>query len=103
MLNLGVGLDTAPDPDRQQGQTDSAASGENDTGTATVPAGGGGDEGEDTVMQEGNVEEDDYGSMAILNSVIEDRAERLTDENVLQILAILRETLGGLKRSDDAG
>lgn len=102
MLNLGVGLDAADKGQEGDGNGDGDGDG---AGAATAEEeeeeGGGGD----TVMQDG--EEDDYGAMAILNSVIEDRAERLTDEDVLQTLAILRETLWGLKRSegasDDAG
>ncbi|KAL1953872.1 hypothetical protein VTO42DRAFT_2096 [Malbranchea cinnamomea] len=109
MVNLGIGLDSA-EQDRTQG-------GEADSGGATTSAGHeeGDAETADIEMQDadrelaqgeaegaeggGEVEpgEEDYGAMAILNTVIEDRVERLTDEQLLEILAILRETLGGKK------
>ncbi|KAL4794661.1 hypothetical protein BDV19DRAFT_187992 [Aspergillus venezuelensis] len=45
---------------------------------------------------EGEGEEDagDYGALALIDTVIEEREQRLSDENVLEILAIIRETLG---------
>lgn len=91
IINLGVGLD------------------------ASVPGEGqtGGEEGEDTVMQDGNAangepidseeqatedageaEDADYGALALLDTVIEDREERLSNEDVGEILRIVRETLG---------
>jgi hypothetical protein len=38
--------------------------------------------------------EDDYGALALFDSVVEEREERLSDEDVTAILAIVRETLG---------
>lgn len=38
--------------------------------------------------------EEDYGALALLDTVIEEREERLSEDDVAQILAIIRETLG---------
>ncbi|KAL4950372.1 hypothetical protein BDW69DRAFT_172341 [Aspergillus filifer] len=43
---------------------------------------------------EGEEEAGDYGALALIDTVIEEREQRLSDENVLEILAIIRETLG---------
>ncbi|KMW67404.1 hypothetical protein BDDG_12104 [Blastomyces dermatitidis ATCC 18188] len=43
-------------------------------------------------------EEADYGALALLDTVIEDREERLSTEDVGEILRIVRETLGGKGR-----
>ncbi|OAX77327.1 hypothetical protein ACJ72_08376 [Emergomyces africanus] len=40
-------------------------------------------------------EEADYGALALLDTVIEDREERLSSEDVGEILRVVRETLGG--------
>ncbi|KAH8424182.1 uncharacterized protein LDX57_001937 [Aspergillus melleus] len=50
---------------------------------------GGGEEGGEEVPEE------DYGPLALLDTVIEERDERLSDEDVRAVLAIIRETLGG--------
>jgi hypothetical protein len=127
MMNLGIGLDSAQadrpagaDGEEEEEEQLEGISAEQQNG---VEAGGtaaeGSQAGEDAVMQdygdevevdgdaneadgeggEGGISEDDYGAMAILNTVIEDRAERLTDEEVVDILNILRETMGGRRRS----
>lgn len=51
--------------------------------------GEGGDEGEG-----GEIAEEDYGALALLDTVIEEREERLSNEDVAQVLGIIRETLG---------
>ncbi|KAL4965951.1 uncharacterized protein BDV14DRAFT_49689 [Aspergillus stella-maris] len=52
-------------------------------------------DGEAEVGAEGEEEEaGDYGALALIDTVIEEREQRLSDENVLEILAIIRETLG---------
>ncbi|KAK2867947.1 hypothetical protein FQN49_003316 [Arthroderma sp. PD_2] len=70
IINLGVGLEAKPE----------------------------GEAAEDTVMQDGEDEEGgpgiDYGALALLDTIIEDREERLADEDVAEILRIVREALG---------
>ncbi|KAL4931116.1 uncharacterized protein BDV17DRAFT_257153 [Aspergillus undulatus] len=51
-----------------------------------------GQEGEEGEGEEG--EAGDYGALALIDTVIEEREQRLSDENVLEILSIIRETLG---------
>lgn len=53
-------------------------------------------EGEGTAEGEGEGElaEEDYGALALLDTVIEEREERLSNEDVAQILKVIRETLG---------
>ena len=43
---------------------------------------------------EGELAEEDYGALALLDTVIEEREERLSNEDVAQILKVIRETLG---------
>ncbi|KAA8646445.1 uncharacterized protein ATNIH1004_007875 [Aspergillus tanneri] len=42
----------------------------------------------------GELSEDDYGALALLDTVIEEREERLSNEDVGMVLTIIRETLG---------
>ena len=56
---------------------------------------GEGEEGQDDIPEE------DYGALALLDTVIEEREERLSNEQVAQILAIIRETLGSGSGSGD--
>ena len=60
-------------------------------GDTAEPEGQGQGHGEDA---EGEIPEEDYGALALLDTVIEEREERLSNEQVAQILAIIRETLG---------
>ncbi|KAL2861134.1 uncharacterized protein BJX67DRAFT_367113 [Aspergillus lucknowensis] len=62
-----------------------------------------GDEGEEADQgvdgdgvegEEGEGAAGDYGALALIDTVIEEREQRLSDENVSEILAIIRETLG---------
>ncbi|OJK04974.1 hypothetical protein ASPACDRAFT_1851926 [Aspergillus aculeatus ATCC 16872] len=55
-------------------------------------AGAGGENGE---AGNGELAEEDYGAMALLDTVIEEREERLSEADVAGILTIIRETLGG--------
>ncbi|KAL1989530.1 hypothetical protein VTN49DRAFT_6727 [Thermomyces lanuginosus] len=57
---------------------------------------------DDVRMQEGEAggegegeEEDDYEARAVFESVVEDREERLSDEDVGRVLRIMAEVLGG--------
>lgn len=43
---------------------------------------------------EGQLAEEDYGALALLDTVIEEREERLSNEDVAQVLKVIRETLG---------
>ncbi|CBF83275.1 predicted protein [Aspergillus nidulans FGSC A4] len=43
---------------------------------------------------EGEGDAGDYGALALIDTIIEEREQRLSDENVVEILAIVRETLG---------
>ncbi|KAL4737357.1 hypothetical protein BDV11DRAFT_172077 [Aspergillus similis] len=43
---------------------------------------------------EGEGDAGDYGALALIDTIIEEREQRLSDDNVLEILAIIRETLG---------
>lgn len=66
-------------------------------GVEQVVNGEGEGEGEAGMEGEGEGEEGeegDYGALALIDTVIEEREQRLSDENVLEILAIIRETLG---------
>jgi hypothetical protein len=47
--------------------------------------------------------EEDYGALALLDTVIEEREERLSEDDVAQILAIIRETLGSKQRTGSVG
>jgi ribosomal protein L29 len=47
--------------------------------------------------------EEDYGALALLDTVIEEREERLSEDDVAQILTIIRETLGSKGRTGSVG
>lgn len=47
--------------------------------------------------------EEDYGPLALLDTVIEEREERLSKEDATQILRIIRETLGPTRGPTGAG
>lgn len=109
IINLGVGLDRTNlnnindihGQDQGQGQEAVMENGENSGVAAqTIESEGGQPDGEgevaqieDAEQQEGG-EEEDYGALALLDTVIEEREERLSNEDVSAILAIIRETLG---------
>lgn len=100
MINLGIGLGSgvaAQEQEQEQEQGEEGEGGGAQEDTVMQDAGAEGAEGQEEGGGEGEVAEEDYGAMAILNTVIEDRVERLTDEDIVEILAILRETLGGRK------
>ncbi|KAL5336097.1 hypothetical protein BJX70DRAFT_290870 [Aspergillus crustosus] len=100
IVNLGVGIPPVEgagaggagvegggeemDVDVQDGGE--AGSGEGDGGE------GGQGEGEEDGEEGG--EPGDYGALALIDTVIEEREQRLNDDDVLEILNIIRETLG---------
>lgn len=86
IVNLGVGLGSPP-----------AAEGEG--GDAEPDQGGGGMD----VDGEGGLTEEDYGALALLDTVVEEREERLADEDVVQVLGIIRDALGGGAAGDGNG
>ncbi|RAH85365.1 hypothetical protein BO86DRAFT_453808 [Aspergillus japonicus CBS 114.51] len=55
----------------------------------------GGQDAENGGAGSGELAEEDYGAMALLDTVIEEREERLSEADVAGILTIIRETLGG--------
>ncbi|OJD12007.1 hypothetical protein AJ78_07339 [Emergomyces pasteurianus Ep9510] len=107
IVNLGVGLDSSGEQGGGEGEDGAAV--EQGTGDAMEvdgEAGGelagaeGEGEGEGNGEKEeggggGIDEEADYGALALLDTVIEDREERLSTEDVGEILKVVRETLGG--------
>ncbi|KAI9369726.1 hypothetical protein BJX61DRAFT_132907 [Aspergillus egyptiacus] len=113
IVNLGVGLPPGTagggvtdentggngeemDVDQGEGEGEGAGAGAGEG--AGVGEEGVNGHGEGAVEgQEGEVEEEetgDYGALALIDTVIEEREQRLSDENVAEILAIVRETLG---------
>ncbi|KAL2008126.1 hypothetical protein VTN00DRAFT_8108 [Thermoascus crustaceus] len=104
IVNLGVGLDGGAAPDGAEGHEQAQERGEDvemtngeTGGEADGTAAGEGGEGEAGIADE------DYGALALLDTVIEEREERLSNEDVAQILAIIRETLGQKGRKAGEG
>ncbi|EAL92243.1 hypothetical protein KXX16_001762 [Aspergillus fumigatus] len=93
IVNLGVGLDTSSAGARADGEE--GEGGEQD-GMEVDEVEGGNEGGEEAGMESGGggLSEEDYGALALLDTVIEEREERLSEDDVAQILAIIRETLG---------
>ncbi|KAJ9316770.1 hypothetical protein DTO271D3_2903 [Paecilomyces variotii] len=79
IVNLGVGLDGAATSGDQEAQAEDGAD---------VAMADGEEAGEEGLADE------DYGALALLDTVIEEREDRLSNEDVAQILKIIRETLG---------
>ncbi|BCS22115.1 uncharacterized protein APUU_30340A [Aspergillus puulaauensis] len=96
----GEGEGDRMDVDGQNGDGeggDAAAMTENGVEEVEQVANGDG-EAEGEAGEEGEEDEEgetgDYGALALIDTVIEEREQRLSDENVLEILAVIRETLG---------
>lgn len=119
IVNLGVGVQPPPNPaaaeenqeegggqnpDEQiheeggaEAEGETQANGTGEQMDVDVDSHGvNGIEGEGTAEGEGEGElaEEDYGALALLDTVIEEREERLSNEDVAQILKVIRETLG---------
>ncbi|KAI9934319.1 hypothetical protein ASPWEDRAFT_170055 [Aspergillus wentii DTO 134E9] len=90
IVNLGVGLNPPAEANGEEGMD--VDGGEEGTGEEAAQAEAGGEEGGE--VGEGELSEEDYGALALLDTVIEEREERLGNEDVAQVLAIIRETLG---------
>lgn len=84
IINLGIGLSA--------GESEEQTVDENGYGVMEVDqaaaVNGEGEEGE-----EGEGGEADYGALALFDAVIEEREERISDEDLVAILGIIRETL----------
>ncbi|KAI2997088.1 hypothetical protein CAN33_006115 [Aspergillus niger] len=102
IVNLGVGLH-APATEGEEGE-EMGEGGEEDENAEHHGNGGeetngmmevdGAEEGQGG---DGEIPEEDYGALALLDTVIEEREERLSNEDVTNVLAIIRETLGSRK------
>ncbi|KAJ6011007.1 hypothetical protein N7451_002419 [Penicillium sp. IBT 35674x] len=79
ILNLGVGVTTSTEG--ENGEEMANGDGEMDV-----------DEDGNAVNGEGG-EEEDFGAMAIFESVVEEREQRISDEDVQVVLGIIREVL----------
>ncbi|GFF76144.1 conserved hypothetical protein [Aspergillus lentulus] len=101
IVNLGVGLDT---PSGARGDEEEGGGGEQD-GMEVDEVEGGEEGGEEAGRESGGggLSEEDYGALALLDTVIEEREERLSEDDVAQILAIIRETLGSKGRTGSVG
>ncbi|KAL3482270.1 hypothetical protein BJX99DRAFT_217674 [Aspergillus californicus] len=103
LVNLGVGLPPgtpgATGDENNDAEGVAAGDGEMmdvDTVKGQDDTGDGDGDGQgEGVGEEGEEEEaGDYGALALIDSVIEEREQRLSEEDVSEILAIVRETLG---------
>ena len=88
ILNLGVGVGTAGTGENETVEEEDLANGESIMEVDQPNGHGNGEAGEN---EEG--EEEDQGALALFESVVEERESRLTDEQVSEILAIIREVL----------
>ncbi|KAI5293700.1 hypothetical protein KEM52_005303 [Ascosphaera acerosa] len=79
ILNLGVGLRSEAPTATQEGQDGDVAMGQDQDTAQEQPA---------------DEEADDYGALALLDTIIENREERLSDDDIAQILAVIRNALG---------
>ncbi|GES61844.1 hypothetical protein ATEIFO6365_0011036100 [Aspergillus terreus] len=113
ILNLGVGVGGAAAAEGEQQAVEEEGGGEEmqdegREGGEQAPVNGNGHghdgmdvdaegqpEGEEGAEEAAEIPEEDYGALALLDTVIEEREERLSNEDVAAILAIIRETLGG--------
>ncbi|KLJ05995.1 hypothetical protein EMPG_10608 [Blastomyces silverae] len=107
IVNLGVGLDASAGDEGngeggQEEEEGGAAATEEGTADGMDVDGEGGGEQRGEGEGEGEEEEADYGALALLDTVIEDREERLSTEDVGAILRIVRETLGAKGRGSTA-
>ncbi|RAK98236.1 uncharacterized protein BO80DRAFT_387916 [Aspergillus ibericus CBS 121593] len=103
IVNLGVGLITpTADGDNEAGEGEEGESMEQDNGEETNGMDVDGAEACEE-QGEGEIAEEDYGALALMDTVIEEREERLSNEDVANILAIIRETLGSKSLSQGEG
>jgi hypothetical protein len=93
IMNLGIGL-SAGESEDQGGDVNGEGVMDVDGGDGHVVNGGehGGVDGEQGEGEGG--EEADYGALALFDAVIEEREERISEDDLVAILGIIRETLG---------
>ncbi|KAF9893159.1 hypothetical protein FE257_012571 [Aspergillus nanangensis] len=115
IVNLGVGVtppaateeaeegsDENADPEQQQGleaerdQDQAGGEEEEEPHVNGVEHQQNGDGMMDVEEEAGETPEEDYGALALLDTVIEEREQRLSDADVAAILAIIRESLLGV-------
>lgn len=108
IVNLGIGVGSSPGAGEEEGEGEGEEGGQEAEGEGGDQVNGeamevdGGHEQAGETAEEGGQEgepepevaEEDYGPLALLDTVIEEREERLSQEDVVQLLAIIRETLG---------
>jgi hypothetical protein len=87
IINLGIGL-SAGESEDQVGEANGQGVMDLDEVPAVNGEGEGGEEGEE--REEG---EADYGALALFDAVIEEREYRISNEDLVAILGIIRETL----------
>lgn len=96
ILNLGLGLRAPDEGGERAGEDMVDGDGEMDVDEGPVTngvggGGGGGGEGDDGM--EGGEGEEDFGALALFDTVVEEREDRIAEEDVPVILGIIRETL----------
>lgn len=97
IVNLGIGLSAGESEDltavgEANGHGEMMEVDETPVeGEGEEMAGGDGAEGEEG--EEGGATEADYGALALFDAVIEEREERISDDDLIAILGIIRETL----------
>lgn len=112
VVNLGIGLDPNVGNENGDEQTNGIGAADGDGDVEMSGGGGGGDatnvageaapvDGEDAGAEE--VDDNEYGARALIDTVIEDREERLSDEDIGEILKIVRDVFGENKSSKEAG
>jgi hypothetical protein len=92
IMNLGIGL-SAGESEDQGGDVNGEGVMDVDGGDGHVVNGGehGGVDGGQGEGEGG--EEADYGALALFDAVIEEREERISEDDLVAILGIIRETL----------
>ncbi|PWY80383.1 hypothetical protein BO94DRAFT_537253 [Aspergillus sclerotioniger CBS 115572] len=103
IVNLGVGLITpATEGDNEAGEGEEDENMEQENVEETNGMDVDGAEASEE-QGEGEMAEEDYGALALLDTVIEEREERLSNEDVANVLAIIRETLGSKRQPEGEG
>ena len=104
IINLGVGL-KAPISSSSSSSTEAGNDGAtnvdlNEDDVKSEEGDGEERQGAMDVNGEQGLGEDDYGALALLDTVVEEREERLSNEDVGSILTIIRLCLGQTKEDE---
>jgi hypothetical protein len=86
ILNLGLGLTSAVDAEDRRAEGYVNGDGEMDVDEGHT-------NGVDAEGENGEEGEEDYSAMALFDTVVEEREDRIADEDVPVILSIIKETL----------